>query len=164
LLGVVSQRLADFADRRVDTVFGVDEDILAPETVDDFLAGDDATFPLQKKDQQLHGDPLEGNALAFLGASLATQLEVGAIELKFSEFVLRLRHIAPRLRHKTIALLGGRVGKGLSRQLVRASGFFTQSLPCRPCDFWASATGCGPEFEEVLFQRTLRTKLQGDDL
>jgi hypothetical protein len=89
-------------------VFGVDEDILAPETVDDFLTGDDATLPLQKKDQQLHGDPLEGNALAFLGASLAAQLEAGAIELEFSESVLPLRHTAPKLRHKTIALPGPR--------------------------------------------------------
>ena len=51
LLRVVSQGLADFADGGVDAVFGIDEDILAPETVDDFLAGDDATLPLQKKDQ-----------------------------------------------------------------------------------------------------------------
>ena len=51
------------------------------------------------------------------------------------------------------------MGKGFWRQLVRASGFFTQSSPCRPCDFWASATGCGPEFEEVLFERTLPTKI-----
>ena len=103
---VVFQGLADFADGSVDAVFGIDEDILAPETVDDFLAGDDATLALQKKDQQLHGDALEGNALAFLGTSLAAQLEVGAIELKFGEFVLRLRHTAPKLRHKTIALSG----------------------------------------------------------
>ena len=103
---VVSQRLADFADRGVDTVFGIDEDILAPETVDDFLAGDDATLPLQKKDQQLLGNALKGNALAFLGASLAAQLEAGAIELKFGESVLRLRHTATNLRHKTIALPG----------------------------------------------------------
>jgi len=87
-------------------VFGVDEDILAPETVDDFLAGDDATLALQKKDQQLHGDALEGNALAFVGTSLTAQLEAGAIELKFGESVLRLRHTAPNLRHKTIALPG----------------------------------------------------------
>src|SRR5208282_3371655 len=96
----------NFADGGVDAVFGVDEDIPAPETVHDFLAGDDATLPLQKKDQQLHGDALEGNALAFLGASLATQLEAGAIEPKFGESVLRLRHTAPRLKHKTIALPG----------------------------------------------------------
>jgi hypothetical protein len=123
----------------------VDEDILAPETVDDLLAGDDATLPLQKKDQQLHGDALEGNALAFLGASVAAQFEAGAIELEFSELVLRLRHTAPTLKAQNYSIAGGGAGKGFWRQLVRASGFFTQSLPCRPCDFWASATGCGPD-------------------
>jgi hypothetical protein len=90
LLGIVFQSLPDLADRGVDAVFGVDEDILTPETVDDFLAGDDTTLPLQKKDQQFHGDAFEGNALAFLGVSQAAQLEAGAIELKFSESVLRL--------------------------------------------------------------------------
>ena len=95
LVRVVFQGLADFADGGVDAVFGVDEDIFAPQTADDFLAGDDATLVLQKKDQQLHGDALEGNALAFLGAASAAQLEAGAIELKFSESVLRLRHTAP---------------------------------------------------------------------
>jgi hypothetical protein len=43
-----------------------------------------------------------------VGTSLAPQLEAGAIELKFSESVLRLRHTAPNLRHKTIALPGPR--------------------------------------------------------
>jgi hypothetical protein len=145
-------------------VFGVDEDILAPETVDDFPAGDDATLPLQKKDQQLHGDALEGNALAFLGAPLAAQLEAGGVELEFSESVLRLSHSAPKTEAQNYSIARGRVGKSLWRQWVRSSGFFTQSSPCRPCDFCASATGCGPKFEEVLFERTLRTKLQGDDL
>jgi hypothetical protein len=90
----------------VDAMCGIDEDTVAPETVDDFLAGDNGTLALQKKDQQFHEHALEGNALAFLGASLAAQLEVGAIQLKFGEFVLRLRHTTPELRHKPIALPG----------------------------------------------------------
>jgi hypothetical protein len=40
------------------------------------------------------------NALAFLGASLAAQPEAVAIELKFSEFVLRLSHTTPKLSPK----------------------------------------------------------------
>ena len=104
VVGVVFQGMADFSDGGVDAVFGVNEDILAPETVDDFLSGDDAALPLQKKDEQLRGDAFEGNAFAFLGASPAAQLEAGAIELEFSEAVLQLRHYAPKLRHKTIAL------------------------------------------------------------
>jgi hypothetical protein len=40
------------------------------------------------------------NALAFLGASLAEQPEAVAIELKFSEFVLRLSHTTPKLSSK----------------------------------------------------------------
>jgi hypothetical protein len=164
IVGVVSQRLADFANRGVDAVFGIDEDILAPETVDDFLPGDDAILPLQKKDQQLHGDALEGNALAFLGAPLAAQLEAGAIELKFSESVLRLRHTAPELRHKTIALPGA--------AWVRAFGVNWLGLQVSSPNLHLAALvifghprqDAAPEFEEVLFEQLFEQKLQGDDL
>jgi hypothetical protein len=78
LIGIIFQSLADLSDGGVDAVLGVDENILAPEAVDDFLAGDDGTLPLQEKDQQFHGNTLEVNALVFLGASLPAQLEAGA--------------------------------------------------------------------------------------
>jgi hypothetical protein len=92
------------------------------------------------------------NALAFLGPSLAAQLEAVAIELKFSEFVLRLSHTTPKLRLKNYSIAAVRARKRLWRQLVRVSGFFTQSSSCHPCDFLASATGCHPKFEEVLIE------------
>jgi hypothetical protein len=87
LLGVVFQGLADFSDGGVNAVFGIDEDILAPETVDDFLAGDYATLALQKKHQQLHGD-----ALQFQGVAVAAQFEAVAVEFEFVEMVARAGH------------------------------------------------------------------------
>ena len=60
---------------------------LPPETVDDFLAGDDTTLPHQKKDQQLHGD-----AFQFQGAAIAAQFERVAIEFEFVEMVARAGH------------------------------------------------------------------------
>jgi hypothetical protein len=161
---VILQRLADFADGGVDAVFGVDEDILAPETVDDFLAGDAATLPLQKTDQQLHGDALEGNALAFLGASLATQLEAGAIELKLSEFVLRLRHTAAKLRPQTIALLGA--------TWVRAFGVNRLGLQVSSPNLYLAVLvlfghprqDAAPGEKKFSSSELFKQKLQGDDL
>jgi hypothetical protein len=166
---VVFQGLADFADGGVDAVFGVDEDILAPETVDDFLAGDDATLPLQKKDQQFHGDALEGNALAFLGASLAAQLEAGAIELEFSEFVLRLRHTAPKLRHKTIALpvpvWVRAFGVNWLRLQVSSPNLYLAVLVIFGHPRQDAARSSKKFFSSELFeQKITEQKLQGDDL
>ena len=79
---VVFQGVADLSDGGVDAVFGIDEDILAPETFDDFLAGDDATLALQKKDQQLHGDALE-----FHDPIIAAELETRGVEFEFVELV-----------------------------------------------------------------------------
>src|SRR5580692_3450379 len=49
--------------------------------------GDDTTLPLQKKDQQLHGD-----AFQFQGAAIAAQFERVAIEFEFVEMVARAGH------------------------------------------------------------------------
>ena len=99
MVGIVFQSLANFADGGIDAVLGVDEDFFAPEAVDDFLAGNDVAVFFREQEEQFHGDAFE-----FQDAAVAPQLEAGAVELKFSEFVLRLRHAAPKLRHKTIAL------------------------------------------------------------
>src|SRR5450631_3372497 len=48
--GIVAQGLADFPNRGVDAVLGIDEDVLAPEALDDFLARDDGAvfFPSRR--------------------------------------------------------------------------------------------------------------------
>src|SRR5271170_6896931 len=58
-LRVILERLPGFPDRGIDAVFGVDEDLFAPETVDDFLAGDHAAIFFQEQDEQFHGDAFE---------------------------------------------------------------------------------------------------------
>ena len=119
---------------------------------------------LQKKDQQLHGDALEGNALAFLGAFLAAQLEGGAIELKFCEFVLRLRHTAPKLRHQTIALPGA--------AWVRAFGVNWLGLQVSSPNlylavlviFWHPRQDAARSSKKFSSSELFEQKLQGDDL
>ena len=59
LFGIIAQDLADLADGGVDSVFGIDEDVLAPEAIDDFLAGGDAALFLNEKEEEFHRDALQ---------------------------------------------------------------------------------------------------------
>jgi hypothetical protein len=60
---VVFQNLADFPDRRIDAVVGIQVDILAPDPADDFLSGDQLSFAFYKQEQDLHGDSLQLQSL-----------------------------------------------------------------------------------------------------
>jgi hypothetical protein len=80
LIGIILQGLSEVADSGVDAGLGVDEDVLAPETVDDFLAGDDVGVFFGEKRQQLHRNTFE-----LQHQTVAPQLEARAVELEFAE-------------------------------------------------------------------------------
>jgi hypothetical protein len=100
LLGIIAQGLANLANCGIDSVFGVDEDLFAPEALDDLLAGGDAAFFFGEQDQQFHRD-----ALDFLDATVAPQFEAGGIELKVAEVVDTGRHNTSPRSPKTIPLM-----------------------------------------------------------
>ena len=81
LLRIIPKNRSDLADGRVDSVFGVDEDIVAPQASDDFLSCDEIAFFLNQQDEQLHWEFFELDA-----AASAEKLVAVAIELKFVEF------------------------------------------------------------------------------
>ena len=56
LLGVVAEGGAHFADSDVDAVLDIEENVLAPETLGNLVAGDQLTVPLEQEDEQLHGE------------------------------------------------------------------------------------------------------------
>lgn len=87
VVGIVAQGLADLADGSVDAVFGVDENIFAPEAVDDFLAGDDGTLLFGEQQKEFERDAFE-----LQSAAVAPQLEAVTVELEFTEMVGAVGH------------------------------------------------------------------------
>jgi hypothetical protein len=59
LLGIVLQYLADFADGAVDAVVSIEKDVLAPDPLGNFLAGNELTLPLDQNEQDLQRKTLE---------------------------------------------------------------------------------------------------------
>jgi len=80
LLGVIIQRRTDFANRIIDSVLRVEEEILAPDFLDDFFTFDKLTLLFGQQDQQLHW-------LAFQTKPMAgsTQHEPISIQLAIPE-------------------------------------------------------------------------------
>jgi hypothetical protein len=58
-LRVIAESHADLADRGIDAVIDIDEDVLAPEAGRDFLSGDEFPVTADQQDQQLHGEFLQ---------------------------------------------------------------------------------------------------------
>ena len=59
LFGIVAEDLPDFADGFVDAVLGIEEDVLAPDSVNDLFARDETTVALHQKGEELHRNFLE---------------------------------------------------------------------------------------------------------
>ena len=68
-------------------MFGVDENIFAPEAVDDFLAGDDGTLLFGEQQKEF-----ERAAFELQRAAVAPQLEAVTVELEFTEMVGAVGH------------------------------------------------------------------------
>ena len=73
---------ADLANGRVHAGVDVDEDVLAPQPVDDVVARHQLTSPLDEHDQEVHRLPFEPNrtAAATQFVSRDVQLEVAEAE------------------------------------------------------------------------------------
>src|SRR5262250_402942 len=56
LLGVVVEDLADFPDGPVDTVVGIEKNVLAPHPFGDLIAADNLTSLLNEEEQNFQGD------------------------------------------------------------------------------------------------------------
>ena len=76
LFGIVPEGLTYLAYRGVDSVLGIEEDVIAPEPGDDFFARHQVPIPLYQEDEQLHG-----NALEFQQPAGAAQFKAGRVQL-----------------------------------------------------------------------------------
>jgi len=90
-----SEKIADFADRGVDAVFGVDKDFARPKAVGDFSARDKFPLVLDLGNEQLHGFSFEGDA-----AAVAKKFEAATVEPETTEFVDGTGHGSPLQRLK----------------------------------------------------------------
>jgi hypothetical protein len=80
LLGIILQHLPNFADGAVDAVIGVEENSVAPDSLDDLFARDQLTALLDQEEQDFHRDAFQPEpsigAAQFVGAQV--ELEVVA--------------------------------------------------------------------------------------
>jgi hypothetical protein len=75
LLGVVSQSQPNLANSGVDPLLGIQEDVSAPNSLDDLFSADEPIFVLHKKDQQFHGYLLEPKHSVATPKLVALQIE-----------------------------------------------------------------------------------------
>jgi hypothetical protein len=59
LFGVVLKEAADFPDRSIDCVIGIEEDVLAPKLFNDLFPRHQLAPPLHQQAQDLHGDSFQ---------------------------------------------------------------------------------------------------------
>jgi hypothetical protein len=75
---IVVQNLTNFADRGIDAVVGIQEDVLTPDPSDDVLSGDQLPPALEQQEQDLHGDSLQLQSATrtaqFIGAPVQFKL------------------------------------------------------------------------------------------
>jgi hypothetical protein len=57
--GIVFEDLADFPDRSIDCVIGIEEDVLAPKLFNDLFPGYQLARPHHQQEQDFHGDPFQ---------------------------------------------------------------------------------------------------------
>src|ERR1700674_1645311 len=73
--GIVMKHLTDFANGCVDPLLGIQEDVFAPEPLNDFFAADEAILVFYKKDQEFHGNFLEPQYSAAAPKLIALKIE-----------------------------------------------------------------------------------------
>lgn len=104
----IAKRLANLADRGVDAGVDVDEDVLAPESIDDLAPRDELAALLDQEDQQVHRLPPELHRTAAAAQLVGSdvQLEVAKtqrlarIEGRHGEWARRLQcHKSRGARH-----------------------------------------------------------------
>src|ERR1700751_2901647 len=58
-LGVIPQRCAELMDSSIDPMTSIDENIIAPQALDDLFSRDETALVLSEKNKKLHGVLLE---------------------------------------------------------------------------------------------------------
>ena len=76
----VAKSPANLSNRGVDAGLDVDEDVLAPQPIDDVFAGHQLTSPLDQHDQEVHRLSFEPDR-----AAAAAQLVAGDVQLELAE-------------------------------------------------------------------------------
>jgi len=86
----IPERLANFADCRVDPVFDIDEDFALPKAPRDLIPGDNLSMLGDQEDEKFEGLSFELEPTAF-----AAELKFAAVEPKFAELIDGKRHPFP---------------------------------------------------------------------
>jgi hypothetical protein len=90
VVGIVPQRLADFANSYIDSGIRIDENIFAPQFVDNLDPADQVSVARYQEEQKLHWNSLHTNRV-----SLSPQFKRRRIQLKLVELNRRGRHLSP---------------------------------------------------------------------
>ncbi len=64
MFGAVIQRGPNFANGIIDSVLGVEKEVLAPDFLDNFFTLDKVTLVFSQQDQQFHGLTFQTEAMA----------------------------------------------------------------------------------------------------
>ena len=76
MLGIILEHLADLADGGIDTVVGVEEDIFAPDLLDDLIPADELSVLRDQQQKQLHGNVFEFQGLARAAQFIGTEIKL----------------------------------------------------------------------------------------
>lgn len=134
--GIIPERKANLADGGVDSMLGVNKNILAPEALDDFISRDEIPIFAREQDEQLHGDLFQ------LDRTTGTEkFKTVAVEGELVELDWACRHGEWRLRWSRSIAPG--VQKFRVNSLAAISCSFTSSSPSiyPPCMESAAALG-----------------------
>jgi hypothetical protein len=98
-IGVVSQRAPYLAHRGVDGVIDIKEEVLAPNSFENFLTRHEMSAPVDQQQQQI-----EGNAFKLHRTAPAPELVGTPVKLVFRKTTYIRRHLNPRNRAILVAL------------------------------------------------------------
>src|SRR5579864_5927570 len=80
--GIIPQRRAELMDSSVDPMASIDENIIAPQALDDLFSRDQAALVLSEKNKKLHGVLLELEHTISTTQLISRYVEVEFIELE----------------------------------------------------------------------------------
>jgi hypothetical protein len=76
------QGLANLADDRIDARLHIDEDVLAPQLIDDVTAGDELTSTFDEKDEEIHRLSFESDRAAVTAQRVRRDIELEVAKAK----------------------------------------------------------------------------------
>ena len=116
-IGIVRESAADLADRGINSLLYVDEDILAPQVGGDLVTGDELAAIFDQEHEQLQGKALESN-----GAASAVKAESAVIKLEVVEanFLIGQRTTPKTFSGSIEVVVNRRIGRHRFTKLLRA--------------------------------------------